>query len=351
MNVLFVGGSNLVIRDGLSTLIPQCLSSSGIEVGNVFNISVGATGSLFGLENLSMFGKKNIDLVFVEYGINDLPLHSNDKRLWEYAFSALLDKISEKYPNAMLVTILLGRRRERFWANQAKMHERMSDITKRYGGLVVDIDSLLKFKSQSIATLDDFYLDDSHYRSPSVTQYISETVVSEFLVAKELGFFNDRKMLLDSGLPCLGLSSVSGEIKCYENSRFMQKTTVLEKNKPVVLSVQGMPVGISFISEFESCSLLIEAGGKKKIINTKRKKASLGRFSFILKQTPLYSFFASDIDFSGMTEVKLTAVDTSSVGWDASIMQNTYGMESAEPVGDSKIFISHISSCFIKKAS
>lgn len=351
MNILFVGGSNLVIRDGLSTLIPQCLSASGVEVQNVFNIAVGATGSLFGLENLSMFGKKNIDLVFVEYGINDLPLHSNDKRLWEYAFSALLDKISEKYPNAMLVTILLGRRRERFWEKQAKMHERMSAITQRYGGLVVDIDSLLKHKSQRIAALDDFYLDDSHYQSPYVTRYISETVVSEFLVAKELGFFNDKKVLLDNELPRLGLSSVSGEIKCYENSRFMQKTTVLEKNQPVVLSVPGVPVGISFISEFDSCSLLIEAGGKKKIINTKRKKASLGRFSFILKQTPLYSFFESELGFSDMTEVKLTAVDTNSAGWDASVMQNTYGMEPAEPEINSKIFISHISSCFVKKAS
>lgn len=351
MNILFVGGSNLVIRDGLSTLVPQYLSSSGVDVENVYNIAVGATGSLFGLENLSMFGKKNIDLVFVEYGINDLPLHSNDKPLWEYAFSALVDKISKKYPNAMLVTILLGRRKERFWTNQTKMHEKMSDISRRYGGLVVDIDSLLKFKSKSIAKFDDFYLDDSHYKSPSVTQYISETIVSEFVVAKELGFFEGKRALLDDDLPLLGLSSVSGELKCYENSRFMQKTTVLKKNDPVILSVPGMPVGISFISEFESCSLLIEAGGKKKIINTRRKKASLGRFSFILKQTPLYGFFADDVDVSGSTEVKLTAIDTSSAGWNTSIMQNTYGMEPAEPVGESKIFISHISSCFSKKAS
>lgn len=69
MNVLFVGGSNLVIRDGLSTLIPQCLSSSGIEVGNVFNISVGATGSLFGLENLSMFGKKTSTLFLLNMAL------------------------------------------------------------------------------------------------------------------------------------------------------------------------------------------------------------------------------------------------------------------------------------------
>lgn len=351
MNILFIGGSNLVIRDGLSNLIPQCFRSSGTIVDNVYNIAVGATGSLFGLENLSMFGKKNIDVVFIEYGINDLPLYSNDRKLWEYSFASLLKKIKEKYPQSMVVTILLGRRKERFWANQQKMHQCMADITSENGGLVINIDSLLKNKAMSIAALDDFYLDDSHYKSPAVTGYISETIVSEFFVARELGFFKNGKKSSKAKLPELAVSSVSGEIKCFENSRFMQKTTILKKNEPVLLKVPGVPVGISFISEFESCSLLIETGSKKKIINTKRKKASLGRFSFILKQTPLYGFWGSDLNVSEFNEIKLTAVDLNSPGWDSSMVQNTYGMEPAEPIEDSKIFISHVASCYAKKGS
>ncbi|EXJ10642.1 MULTISPECIES: SGNH/GDSL hydrolase family protein [Nitrincola] len=345
VNILFIGGSNLVIRDGLSEMIPKSLMSSGVDVKNVYNIAVGATTCLFGLENTHLFGKKNIDVIFIEYGINDLPLFSNDRKLWEYSFSALLECVRNKYPKALVVTILLGRRKERFWKNQSLMHDKMKLLTSKYGGLSVDVDSMLKSKAGIVAAFDDFYLDDSHYSSPSVTSYISQQVVSEMLLAQSVNFFSDSINVAIDPLPRLDISSISGEIKCFENTRFMQKTSILNKNDSTVVRVRGIPVGVSFISEYESCSLLIEVDGYKKIINTKRKKSSLGRFSFILKHIPLYGFLSKDLEINRCYEVKLSAVDINSPDWDDSIIQSTYGMEPADHSTSGKVFLSHITSC------
>ncbi|UDM08501.1 SGNH/GDSL hydrolase family protein [Halomonas sp. NyZ770] len=342
MNILFVGGSNLVIKQGISTLIPECLRNSGISVDNVYNIAVGATPCLFGLENLTLFKKKQIDLVFIEYGINDLPLFANDRVLWEQAFTSLLTSLKSKYPSAHIVTILLGRQKERFWNNQQRMHNKMKTLSDRSGALVVDIDTLLKEKAAVAGGFEKFYLDESHYSSPGVTRYISEVVVSEYLLSQLVGFF-DKKTSASSKDKKLNVYGLPGAVECYENSRFHKQTTVLEKNESVALYVKGAPVAISFISANDSCSLLLESEFGNKIINTKRKKATLGKFSFILKQIPLYGLIGKDVKSDQKTKVTLTALDKNSDKWDDAIMQRTYGMEPSGP--ESKcLFLSHLSS-------
>lgn len=156
MNILFVGGSNLVLKNGISSLVPLYLKNRNVDVENVYNISVGATSCLFGLENLTFFNKKAIDLVFIEYGINDMPLYVNDRQLWEYAFTNLLALARKKYPSAEIVTILLGRRKERYWKNQDRMHQNMAEISRKYDALVVDIDSVLKNKKKMLMSFKSF---------------------------------------------------------------------------------------------------------------------------------------------------------------------------------------------------
>ncbi|MGP5307793.1 SGNH/GDSL hydrolase family protein [Vreelandella alkaliphila] len=341
MNILFVGGSNLVIKQGISTLIPECLKRAGESVGNVYNIAVGATPCLFGLENLSLFKKKEIDLVFVEYGINDMPLYANDRVLWETAFDGLLSLTKKKFPKAHVITILLGRQKERFWKNQQRMHQKMKTISESYGALVVNIDEMLKQKSNSVDDFSKFYLDDSHYSSPNVTQYISDVVVGEYFLNKSLGYFASSKKIVNKGVG-LNVYGLPGQVECFENSRFHKQTTVLEKNETVELKVKGSPVAVSFISASDSCSLLVEMSGHKKIINTKRKRATLGKFSFILKQIPLYNIFDKKVDLESFQTIKLTAIDKDSLLWNDGDMQRTYGMEPAG-IQDKKVYISHIS--------
>ncbi|MGP9535210.1 MULTISPECIES: SGNH/GDSL hydrolase family protein [unclassified Halomonas] len=340
MNVLFIGGSNLVIKNGVSTLIPKSLIDAGEKVDEVYNIAVGATSCLFGLESLTLFKKKEVDLVFIEYGINDLPLYANDRSLWEKSFTALLLLVKDKFPNAHVVTILLGRQKERFWNNQQRMHQKMTVMSEKAGALVIDVDKELKSKVGSTVDFKDFYLDESHYASPNVTQYIASIVVGDYMLNRSLGFFDNARK--NSKQDALGLYGLPGQIACYENSRFHKQTTILEKNEAIEIKVKGTPVAISFISANDSCSLLVEAGNKKKIINTKRKKSTLGKFSFILKQIPLYGMLDKASNDKSIQTIKLTAIDKLSPLWNDEIVQRTYGMDAAGSQ-DKNIYISHLS--------
>lgn len=320
-------------------MIPKSLMKSGLDVNNTFNIAVGATPCLFGFENLTLFRKKEIDLVFIEYGINDLPLFVNDRLLWEKAFDGLLSLVRRKYPQAQIVTIILGRQKERFWKNQDRMHQKMTLISNSHGALVVNVDELLKRKINEVSEFEKYYLDDSHYSSPNVTQYVADTIASEYLLNRSLGFFENSRASSFSN-DGLKLFSIPGEVECFENSRFHKQTTILDKNKSIEIEVKGTPVAISFSSVSESCSLLIEMNGHKKIINTRRKK--IGKLSFVLKQIPLYGFFKKNGESQKINKVKITAIDENSHLFDENVMQKTYGMAPASERAK-KCYVSHLS--------
>lgn len=341
MNILFIGGSNLLMRNGMSMAIPRVFKALGVELGNVWNISVGATGSLFGLENLNLFSSKNVDLVFVEYGINDLPTFSNDRQLWEQGYRSLLNEVNRRYPNAHVVNILLGRQAEKFWERQDKMHAMMASIAAEAGALVIDIDNEIKLKGARYNGIDAFYRDGSHYVSPTVTNYISELVVSNYLLHKSMGYFKKSKSVYSEGV--MRVFKASGSVELYENSLFRRETTVLNVNESVSLEVQGTPVAISFISEKQSCSLLIEGDGFKKIINTRRREADEEKFSFLLKQIPLYRIFDAKKEGSKKHTIKITAVDEGSNGWNEKLVQNTFGMVSVKSNPAHKVSLGNIS--------
>lgn len=342
MNILFIGGSNLVIKKGLTTFIPEILAQNGVDIEHTYNISVGATTSLFGLENLSLFLKKDIDLIFIEYGINDLPLFVNDKSLWEQSFTSLLLLAKERYPSAHIVTILLGRQKERFWKSQSSMHQRMKNISEKAGALVVNIDTILKSKSEFFPNFEEFYLDDSHYQSPHVTKYLSSLIVSEYLISSQLEKINQKHHKKDEKKE-LSVYRAPGKVACFENSRFLTQTSIIKSEETIEIAIKGNPVAVSFISAINSSSLLIETSTTRKIINTKRKKSTLGKFSFILKQIPLYGIYNKE-DHKKENIIRLTAIGKNSENWDGSIEQKTYGMEPAVVDKSSCVYMSHISS-------
>lgn len=331
------------MRNGISTIIPSVLVSSGANLGQVYNVSVGATGSLFGLENLVLFGQKKIDLVFVEYGINDLPIFSNDKTLWEEGYRSLFTEIIKKYPEAHIVNILLGRQAEKFWGRQEIMHQKMSAIAAQAGALVVDINDDLKKIGTHYGSVDLFYRDSSHYVSPVVTRYISELIVSRYFLNKSFGYFDKFKNDKPLTKNFLKAYRVPGAVGLYENSLFRRETSVLDVDASISIEVQGTPVAISFISEKKSCSLLIEFDGFKKIINTRRREADEEKFDFLLKQIPLYKAFDPKNHNSQKKIIKITAVDSESECWNDKFVQNTFGMVPAVRNSGNKVFIGNIS--------
>ncbi|WP_311066004.1 SGNH/GDSL hydrolase family protein [Halomonas sp. DWK9] len=343
MNVLFLGGSNFVIKNGISTQVPDALAASGCKINNVFNISVGATGSLFGIENFSLFGKKDIDLVFIEYGINDLPAYGNDKFLWEISFEYLIQSVRAKYPLAHIVVVLLGREPEKFWKSQFGMHKAMAEVSKRAGCLVIDVNARIKSKAKILGKLADFYSDDSHYLSPNVTSYIARYIVSEYLLFSQMGMFDSKNKKSLNPKYDFKLSSVSGDVFCFENNRFKTYSSKIEVGSTVEMEVPGVPVAVSFVSTKGSSSLLLEIEGKKKIVNTLRRLQESSKLPFIIKQIPLYKLIDKGEEFRPQ-KLKLTPLNKESEAWDGSIMQKTYGMVPSDSNKGGCVLVSHIMS-------
>lgn len=138
----------------------------------------------------------------------------------------------------------------------------------------------------------------------------------------------------------MNVYTLPGRVESYENSTFSKKVTVLEKNETIEVRVKGEPTAISFISVLDSCSLLVETRGSKRILNTKRKRA--GKFKFVLKQIPLYGASSEFSQGNNYQTVRLTAIDETSKLWDENAVQKTYGMESVSSI-DTRVYISHIS--------
>ncbi|ODP99290.1 SGNH/GDSL hydrolase family protein [Salinivibrio sp. DV] len=337
MNFLFIGGSNFVIKNGIAESIPRCYANMGYRIDNVYNLSVGGTTSLFGLENLNMSNKRDIDIVFVEYGINDYPLFSNDSLLWSYAYGELLRSLRCRYPKARVVSILLGRKPKRFWERQSAMHSKMEEISREFGALCINIDKDLKSISSS-DKFDSLYKDDNHFNSDAI-DYIANSVVAKCLL-----LCNDASLYEIKSNPDFVFDSytVSGQAKTFENSRMNRKTTVLLKGNSLEIDIKGVPVALSFVSSFDSSSILIESNHGNKIIPTKHKVAGSERFPFLVKQVPLYDVLNMDTDLNSYQKIRLTALDSSSSKWDESLFQKVYNYYDDVSVSR-KVYISNIS--------
>lgn len=335
IKILFIGGSNFVLMQGITEKLPSFLAMAGINIDSVSNIAVGGTGSLFGLENLTNYLDFERDVVFIEYGINDLPTYSRDKALWEQGFSSLLKLTRKRYPSALIVTILLGRRDEKFWPTQARMYADMIRLSSDHGAKVINIDALFKSKIFNNISFELLYADESHYREPLVVGYIAQQCALACI-----GFMKVHKKLLNIDLVPklvhnsleLTLTPISGESRRFSNSRFFRDTNLLEINNSLVIDVPGIPIGLSFVSIKESCSVRIDFLNKSKIINTLQRPVFLEQYKFIVKHVPLLRVWNPEATIPKSTRVELHAIDAQSSLWSDSLVQKTFGMIEPSPL-------------------
>ena len=354
MNIFFIGGSNFVLTRGISEKLPRLLSNAGLMIGSVSNISVGGTGSLFGLENLITYLGPNPDLVFIEYGINDLPNYTGDRVLWMQGFSNLLLLTRERYPSALVFMILLGRRDEIFWTRQTQMHADMVRLASEHGVNVINFDELFKSEPFQGISFKSLYLDGSHYQEPLITGYIAQQCAIHCL-----GMIKSRDAWLNAAAtPSISLSKkfdlrltpVPGASRRFKNSRFLRDTAVLEKNSSLVIEVPGMPVGLSFVSAKESCSIRIDFSNQSKIIHTLHREVYSKKFNFLSKHVPLFGVWRPNVKLPESTRVKLHALDTESERWSESLVQKTYNMIESGPLG-SGLYLCNISSVVSRSIS
>jgi|GEM_PF-3237176 len=335
MNILFIGGSNMVLTQGVSAKLPRMLALAGVPVGTVDNIAVGATGSLFGLENLTLHPQRDTDLVIIEYGINDLPTYSRDKALWEKGYSGLLGLARSRYPSAMIVSLLLGRRDEKFWHTQSRMHADMARLSARHGVHVFNFDAEFKsekFKKTEFASL---YIDESHFQEPLVTGYIAQQCALEVVGLMQARDAVQAAPAAGGDSTALLVTPVDGPGRCFSNSRFSRNTAVLAKDERIQVRVPGIPTGLSFVSVKESCSVRVDFAGHSKIVHTLNRFVHSERFKFIVKHVPLIGVWQPGMAIPAFTDVTLQAIDAGSDSWDPDLVQKTHSMIEPSPLAAS----------------
>src|SRR5262245_57074961 len=128
INVLFLGGSNTMMKSGYSGETVKALSEY-FELGRVDNLAIG--GSAVGMGLYTSLGLKSpdaYDVIFLAYSISDYSFVKMRSRIgaWRWAFENLLLELRHSNPDARIYPLLFGRRGK----HEDKFTQRVFQLTR-----------------------------------------------------------------------------------------------------------------------------------------------------------------------------------------------------------------------------
>lgn len=324
MKILFIGGSNTILKKGISNTIPKSLIESGIAVEKVTNISIGGTSSLFAVENIMKAGTLNVTDVFIEFGINDLALYTNNKELWSYSYNTLLNLVIETSSKVNIYILLMGRSAEKKWDRQESLHNAIVELARTFSATIINIDKWLKENTKNSMEFKSLYRDEAHIDNERALKSIGVYVTS-FVELNEAVRKNINIPVKPPKLNRPSLTSFGGTLKTFGNSRYNLQAVPLKLNDTISINVKGRPLGLSFISTLNSCSLSIKLDDEQEIIiNTKMAKHIIDKYGFIIKHVPFYSL--KNKKYNDNTKVSITCINSMSQAWSDNKVQYTYGL-------------------------
>lgn len=322
MKILFIGSSNLILQNGISEKIPYFLSIAGLPaISSITNLSVGGTGSLFGWERVTRLEENDYNLIIIDYGITDLFIKENDHNLWKEGFKGLIRQLKSRFPHALIANILLGRRDASLWNQQTRLHKEMSDISFKHGVHTIDVDTHLKQKELS-EVFPLLYKDDNHYIAPLGVNYVAQFCALQLinLLRNQCNFAPPLKD--DEQEIKLHVTPFTGKKREFVGTRFHWTAFKLMLNEQVTMQVPGVPIGISFVSTAESCSLYIRANQIARIANTATAWTQMGLFPFIVTHTPIHGMWHKGMLCPTSSCLELRGINSHSSLWDESLVQN-----------------------------
>lgn len=322
--LLLIGGSNLVITNGIRKQLANILADAMERKLEITNIAVGGTGSLLGLERLSeeRFGSKQFDTILIEYGINDWGTYQSNPSLWQAGFEALLQKLRNDYPEADIINVILGRRDQRFWNNQAKMHEIMTSTALAYGATTINIDEHLKSLVEK-QSFDQFYRDDAHIAEPITTHHVAALISTQILGTKKQQKINNlshpsKKLILK--LHHLEKQDI------FRNSQFTAHCKKLRYGETINLKIPTPLHALSFVSTKDSGALHIKIKEKEIIINTTQSESNY-KLDFVIKHTTINGAHPSQAPNNQdqeLIDVQITAIDPTHPFWNETFIQKVW---------------------------
>lgn len=292
LHILFIGGSNFVIRGGIPDLLPVYLQDlSGRKVASVRNLAIGGTDNMCGLHQVL---RENIEhapnVVVIEYAVNDGALFRGNSKLWRSSYAALLQTVHARWPNATRAVVLLGRRDG---SPHAPMQKQSAELAGQLGAVVINIYRLMHSRLFRETKMKAFYRDASHLESPRMTNfaalYCAGKIMSslakpapQIVVPDDLWFDQGHcniRSLLDLAPPCT-----------FKNSRYTIEAATLEGNGAIQFELPGSPIGLKFVAAQDSGSLLIDVDGERAIIHTSHAASEPGNreFAFLIRHASFH---------------------------------------------------------------
>jgi hypothetical protein len=359
MHILFIGGSNFVILGGLSHRIPEDLALlSGRAVTRVDNLSVGGTACMAGLHRLLTFADgEGVDFAFIEYGINDLPLHRRNPALWRSAFVALLEATRQRCPGAQIVVVLLGRRDRVHAEPQAALHTDLRRSARAFGARLVEADALLRSSRFDPLPFSAHYADGEHFESPRTVGYLSLLIAAQALLPPANSGAGGTTAPTDAikeaplwfraaelAIHPLWTDCHGGTSQAFSNSRFSLPTRVCSLDADVVIDLPGEPCGLVFASAADSGSLRIEVDGEVSILHTLHKQVEAGRFEFLIRHAPFHWLKAPHTRRAGPRRLRLSLADMQGASAREPVHAAFGMLASSRSLAEQRIFVSSVMS-------
>src|SRR5262245_58615557 len=198
VNVLFVGGSNTVLKRGY---IDETVNarSAYFDLGQVDNLAIGGTTLGMGLWTvMTLPPAPQYDLIFIEYCINDYGLAKRPEKLtnWRWAYNGLINRFREHSPRARIHPLMFGRKSKRFCPIQQALFREVLEVSTQHRVYPIDVDSYLHGLLPDEKDNAELYDNESHYARPVVTSLIGNYVA-------RIALSTDQRLQLElqQGLP------------------------------------------------------------------------------------------------------------------------------------------------------
>ncbi|MGL4768111.1 MAG: hypothetical protein ACRCV6_08570 [Formosimonas sp.] len=182
MNILVIGGSNSLMKNGYVDSLSNVLKTRG-EL-NLKQLSVGGTSSITAIARLlETFAHEEFDFILYEYSINDnghLGGRPHCAENFAYVFALLVKTAAKLYPTAVLVPLIFSAETTFARTANAPFYEMQKQLFASLDVHAIDIRAQLSELFLDLKP-DWLYLNEAHYSSPHGTTLVGSMVAAKLL--------------------------------------------------------------------------------------------------------------------------------------------------------------------------
>lgn len=292
-NILFLGGSNTVMRNGYVDALVASLEDRLGPVSRVTNLAAGGNSTVHGLMlAMQQPDLADYDIVVIEYGVNDVKLAKSDGiDAWKGATEGLVRRLLAARPDVHVVFALFGRRdmHKRYMFRPA---ESTVEIAAHYAPTqrvtLVDIDHLFRdvlFRDE--AEFADLYVDRSHYRRPAIARLVGALIGSGILGAPARAAAPLPEPLYPwhfAGAKLVDLVGAPETARVFVNSRYTVSTRPIGLGETVTIELPGAIAGIEFVAIPTAATLVLQEEGEAPVaLHTRHSRTGEANYPFLLR--------------------------------------------------------------------